>query len=165
MENRELTLILVLIAMLQVVVETIIFLSSPSWIEYYWVFGGLLWGLVATLLLLIKWRGWVPKNRVEHFAPIASGTLLVPLSWLLVKMGFISAPIGFFLGVSGMALLLFGLYHLPKVKASIDTLSNRKTVEAIASKTPKGFLKSCVACGRQIPIASEECPFCQAKQP
>lgn len=31
--------------------------------------------------------------------------------------------------------------------------------------TPKGFLKKCIECGREIPIASEECPYCKTKQP
>jgi len=31
--------------------------------------------------------------------------------------------------------------------------------------TPKAFLKKCAECGREIPIASEECPFCKSKQP
>ena len=30
--------------------------------------------------------------------------------------------------------------------------------------TPKSFLKKCPKCGKEIPIASEECPFCKAKQ-
>lgn len=30
--------------------------------------------------------------------------------------------------------------------------------------TPKSFLKKCIECGRDIPIASEYCPFCGAKQ-
>jgi predicted RNA-binding Zn-ribbon protein involved in translation (DUF1610 family) len=28
----------------------------------------------------------------------------------------------------------------------------------------KSFLKKCVQCGKKIPIASEECPYCRAKQ-
>lgn len=30
--------------------------------------------------------------------------------------------------------------------------------------TPKTFLKKCIRCGREIPLASEECPYCEAKQ-
>lgn len=30
--------------------------------------------------------------------------------------------------------------------------------------TPKGFLKQCINCGKQIPIASEVCAYCGAKQ-
>jgi predicted RNA-binding Zn-ribbon protein involved in translation (DUF1610 family) len=33
------------------------------------------------------------------------------------------------------------------------------------SGTPKSYLKKCVKCKKQIAIASEECPFCGAKQP
>jgi rubrerythrin len=30
--------------------------------------------------------------------------------------------------------------------------------------TPRSFLKVCVKCRKKIPIASEECPFCGARQ-
>jgi uncharacterized paraquat-inducible protein A len=30
--------------------------------------------------------------------------------------------------------------------------------------TPRSFLKVCVKCKKSIPVASEECPFCGAKQ-
>ena len=32
-------------------------------------------------------------------------------------------------------------------------------------ETPKSFFKKCVKCNEDIPIASEECPYCTAKQP
>jgi len=32
-------------------------------------------------------------------------------------------------------------------------------------ETPKSFLKKCVRCGKQIPIASEQCPYCGVHQP
>lgn len=31
--------------------------------------------------------------------------------------------------------------------------------------TPRAFLKKCIKCQKEIPIASEECPYCEAKQP
>jgi hypothetical protein len=34
-----------------------------------------------------------------------------------------------------------------------------------AERTPKSSLKECVKCGKEIPIASEECQYCGAKQP
>jgi ssDNA-binding Zn-finger/Zn-ribbon topoisomerase 1 len=34
-----------------------------------------------------------------------------------------------------------------------------------AGYTPKSFLKKCVECGKEIPIASETCSNCGAKQP
>lgn len=30
--------------------------------------------------------------------------------------------------------------------------------------TPKGFLKQCTKCGKEIPIASEACPYCETRQ-
>jgi hypothetical protein len=34
-----------------------------------------------------------------------------------------------------------------------------------AKVTPRAFLKNCPKCGREIPIASEECQYCKTKQP
>lgn len=43
--------------------------------------------------------------------------------------------------------------------------ASRKPVYPQSPKTPRSFLKKCVKCAREIPIASEECPYCRAKQP
>jgi len=32
-------------------------------------------------------------------------------------------------------------------------------------RTPRSFLKKCVQCGKEIPIAEEECQYCGTKQP
>ncbi|MEM3579675.1 MAG: PF20097 family protein [Candidatus Bathyarchaeia archaeon] len=32
------------------------------------------------------------------------------------------------------------------------------------AETPKAFLKKCVKCGKEIPIAALECPYCGAEQ-
>jgi len=32
-------------------------------------------------------------------------------------------------------------------------------------ETPKSFLKKCVKCSKEIPLASEECQYCGTKQP
>jgi len=37
-------------------------------------------------------------------------------------------------------------------------------VEGAMREMPKSFLKKCVQCGKGIPIASEECQYCGAKQ-
>lgn len=34
----------------------------------------------------------------------------------------------------------------------------------LIGETPRNFLKKCVQCGKEIPIASEYCPECGAKQ-
>ncbi len=43
----------------------------------------------------------------------------------------------------------------------VDLINNFFAVQG----TPKGFLKKCVECGKEIPIASEECQYCKTKQP
>lgn len=44
-------------------------------------------------------------------------------------------------------------------------LFNYGYVPSPPSETPEGFLKKCVQCGKEIPIASEECVNCGVKQP
>lgn len=57
----------------------------------------------------------------------------------------------------------------PEIDAKIAPIISR--IETFLSElwpkqreTPKVFLKKCVECAREIPIASEECPYCKAKQ-
>jgi hypothetical protein len=58
-------------------------------------------------------------------------------------------------------------WTLPNVKAYRCTncrlvLFNYGVV--MPSETPRYFLKKCAKCGEEIPIASEECQYCGAKQ-
>jgi hypothetical protein len=41
----------------------------------------------------------------------------------------------------------------------------RGTSSELYGPTPESFLKECVKCGKRIPIASEECKYCGARQP
>lgn len=81
-------------------------------------------------------------------------------------------------GTSGEWIFLFGdiaeikeeplplhVYMCPKCgKLELFTHEKAKGVLLRGKKigvTPKVFLKKCPKCGREIPIASEECPFCK----
>jgi len=46
----------------------------------------------------------------------------------------------------------------------IELFADEKTKGYLLKITPPSFLKKCVGCGKQIPIASEECQYCGAKQ-
>ncbi len=84
-------------------------------------------------------------------------------------------------GTSGEWILIFGelaeikeepiplhVYMCPKCgKLELFAHEKAKTILRRRQKigvTPKAFLKKCRKCGREIPIASEECPFCKSKQ-
>lgn len=43
-------------------------------------------------------------------------------------------------------------------------LQLRKEEKSPKPITPKGFLKQCIKCGKEIPVASEVCAYCGAKQ-
>jgi len=46
--------------------------------------------------------------------------------------------------------------------SEIETLA--RSAQSEIGGTPKAFMKKCAQCGKQIPIASEECPYCGTKQ-
>jgi hypothetical protein len=56
--------------------------------------------------------------------------------------------------------------YLPAVKCRnckfVAFISTRDVDEPAI--TPKSFMKKCVECSKEIPVASEECPYCGAKQ-
>jgi hypothetical protein len=63
--------------------------------------------------------------------------------------------------ISLLALSVVGFSTAKKKPPSVhDMLS-----QGAYMQTPKSFLKKCVKCGREIPIASEECQYCEAEQP
>lgn len=61
---------------------------------------------------------------------------------------------------------------ISKLKSVIDDLGQKlsqlsqteESVEPFDEATSKSYLKNCVECGKEIPIASEECQYCGAEQ-
>jgi len=43
--------------------------------------------------------------------------------------------------------------------------ADEKAKQYLLKLTPKAFWKKCIKCGKNIPIASEECQYCGTKQP
>jgi len=90
-----------------------------------------------------------------------------------LEKGFLNAPRGVYWSIekrvlgtilldSAMPGALFTHENLPALKCGNCGIA---IVDWHGSEyTPKSFLKKCVECGKQIPIASEECQFCRAKQ-
>ncbi|GEM_PF-3543939 len=60
-----------------------------------------------------------------------------------------------------LAISAVGLFIKPKSPPSLYDMMSKGAY----MHTPKSFLKKCVKCEREIPIASEKCPYCQARQP
>jgi predicted RNA-binding Zn-ribbon protein involved in translation (DUF1610 family) len=64
-------------------------------------------------------------------------------------------------GELGEEMLDFNVYLCPtcgEIRLSADEKTRRLLLGT-------SFLKKCVKCGKEIPIASEECRYCGAKQP
>jgi len=76
----------------------------------------------------------------------------------------------------GIAILLCGIFAgallsipskqvKPKISRRLAPISNRMNRVFFGEHpAPVSFFKKCAACGREIPIASEECRYCGAKQ-
>jgi predicted RNA-binding Zn-ribbon protein involved in translation (DUF1610 family) len=64
-------------------------------------------------------------------------------------------------GELGEEMLNFNVYVCPscgEIRLSVDEKTKRRLLGT-------SFLKKCVKCGKEIPIASEECQCCGTKQP
>jgi len=89
---------------------------------------------------------------------------------------YLTAPRGFYLSPEKAKL---GIYFLDTVMPSVSSVALLRNAPALKCEncgiaiidygasgyTPKSFLKNCVKCGKEIPIASEECQYCGTKQP
>ncbi|MEM2779327.1 MAG: hypothetical protein QW791_00430 [Candidatus Bathyarchaeia archaeon] len=66
-----------------------------------------------------------------------------------------------FLAIFLLAVSTVTLFEKQKSPPSLYDMVSKGT----HLRTPKSFVKRCVKCGREIPITSGECPYCQARQP
>ena len=46
----------------------------------------------------------------------------------------------------------------------LELFADEKSKKFLLKMTPKAFLKQCIECSVDIPIASEKCPHCEATQ-
>jgi len=98
--------------------------------------------------------------------------LLVLSIIFLVSIPFILASPQASSDPSGILRIMFGAIFLLTVSA-IGLFAGKKKPPSVYdmlsqgtyTHTPKSFLKNCTKCGKEIPIASEECPYCETKQP
>jgi|YelNatPaOPRAMG01_1025707.scaffolds.fasta_scaffold03588_3 hypothetical protein len=103
----------------------------------FMIFVGVVLDVVCgILLILVK----------DAFALLVAG--IIGLLSSIILIGGIIGAIGGILGIIGGALCL---------SAPSETMPT-------GMQTPSAFLKKCPNCGKEIPIASEECPECGAKQ-
>lgn len=88
---------------------------------------------------------------------------------------FLALSILFFLlffGLSAKAIAERGVIPLPALGLAVSLLISSllfflqgKKKRLSVRDAPRKFLKKCVKCSKEIPIASEECQYCGAKQP
>jgi hypothetical protein len=63
----------------------------------------------------------------------------------------------------GEEMLYLDVYVCPKC-GEVRLTADEKAKQSLLKLTPKAFLKNCAACGKAIPIASEQCPYCGQEQ-
>jgi ribosomal protein L40E len=79
--------------------------------------------------------------------------------------------IGLFLLMSSIQILIGGFILLVTSMAAFAmekrpiSVREARSQSPFVTYTPKAFLKKCIKCGGEIPIASEKCKYCGAKQP
>jgi len=110
---------------------------------------------VVLLHLFLLWKVPPQKGRAKYIIVAVLGMILMPLSGLLG--GIILGPIALIFMFAGFMIWLLGL-------RCVWHMEGEPIVRSKDLETPKSFLKKCTRCSREIPIASEDCPYCQAKQ-
>jgi len=113
-------------------------------------------------------------NEDEEFSMLSS-VKKCPVCGGWLEKGYFNAPRGISWDTVKHKLSAVTMdFMMPRISSAIEVknipaLRCEKCEIAIldyssAGGTPKSFLKKCVECGKEIPIASEECSYCGAKQ-
>jgi hypothetical protein len=106
-----------------------------------------------------KSKGWKEAPTPAWLAWIAAAFLLVGAVALLLATGreYLLALLGF-LACAGLIVLVTYIHGNWYVRKAAKLPP--KPIE----RTPNAFMKKCVECGEEIPVASEQCPSCGSKQ-
>jgi hypothetical protein len=69
-------------------------------------------------------------------------------------------------GSSAIGLLFISLFTMAASLASMRIRKKLVSVREYRARTgSQAFMKKCVECGKEIPVASEQCQYCQTVQP
>lgn len=108
---------------------------TPPFLSFIIILGVLLDIICGIILILVK----------DAVILLVAG--IVAFLSSIIFIGGIIGAIGGILGIIGGIL---------RLSAPSET--------SVVTQTPRAFVKRCPNCGKEIPIASEECPECGAKQ-
>ena len=114
------------------------------------------------------------KAENEEFSKLTSINKCPNCGGKLDK-GYFTAPRGIYWGTKKRRLGTMVVdYMMPRISSffileNAPALRCEKCGVAIIDtgkirETPRNFVKKCVKCGKEIPIASEECSYCGTKQ-
>jgi hypothetical protein len=67
----------------------------------------------------------------------------------------------------GLLVVAFAVYNIVKEKSDQEQASKERAQHTLRLQgvLPEKHMKLCLSCGKSIPLASETCDFCNAKQP
>jgi len=108
-----------------------------------------------------KPKSWKEAPTPAWLVWITAIFLVVGAFFLLWTAGFPEYLLALLIFVTGAVLLYFAAY----IHGNWYVRKAVRQPPKPAERTPTAFLKKCVKCGVEIPIASEECPNCGHKQP
>jgi hypothetical protein len=111
----------------------------------------------------------------EEFSKLAS-IARCPICGEELEKGYIGASRGItwdvkkskriFVYIWSSALILpFSTQNIPALRCKKCRLALFHYGKEMPLETSKSYLKTCVECGKEIPLASEECEYCGTKQP
>lgn len=100
------------------------------------------------------------KNRTQHSHALA--ILMFTLSLMFIGLFLLVSSIQIIVGA--LILLVMSIAAFAGEKRPIS-VQEARSQSAFSTCTPKAFLKKCIKCGEEIPIASENCKYCGTKQP
>jgi hypothetical protein len=151
----------------------LVFVFVWAWVFVVLVLFGSFLGLLIGFLVLFLMMGWlnsVITGFVWHI-PIKTNWTTVLIHGFVLSIVFVIVHIpslflslGFPSAVMVILLLIVYAFVDGFIARRIAGIWQRKEAPEMVVETPKTFLKSCVNCGKDIPIASETCPHCGAEQ-
>ena len=114
-------------------------------------------------------------DKPDYFANLG-GLENCPVCGGKLSEGFLSAPRGVYWSAirqSNLATAALDWLMIPGPLVSSESFPALKCdrcgivivdLKGLPPYTPKSFLKKCVKCGKEIPLAAEQCDFCGAEQ-
>ncbi|MEM3726670.1 MAG: zinc-ribbon domain-containing protein [Candidatus Bathyarchaeia archaeon] len=127
-------------------------------------------GLIFSLIILSALMGpvgWIPPFLsliiiLGVLLDMVCGIILILVKDAVIVL--VAGIIGLLSSIIFIGGIIGAIGGILGIIGGILCLSAPPETTSTIAQTPSAFLKKCPNCGKEIPIASEECPECGAKQ-